>query len=142
MKSAPAITFDYRPSRRLAIAATGVAALALVAVAMSGLPLVLRVVLAVVVVTCACIELRRFLQPPYVRIARDATGWRLVEPGGEVFAATLAGHVRRGPLLVLDFRVIGRRRFHGVLTPDVLDADVLRRLLLILARGADAPPMQ
>lgn len=142
MKSAPAIAFDYRPSRRLAFAAGGLAAMAIVALSVSGLPLLVRGVLAAIVVAYAGIGLRRFLAPPCVRIARDATGWRLVEPGGEAVAATLAGHVRRGPLLVLDFRVSGRPRFHAVLTPDMLDTDTRRRLVLILARGSGAPPAQ
>jgi toxin CptA len=137
MKSAPAIAFDVVPSRRVAAAAAAVALLALVAVVICGLPAWLRVVLAALVIVYAARGLRRFLMPPWTRVVRDASGWRLVDRDGSAVAATLAGHVRRGRLLVLDFRVHGQRRFHCVVTPDVIDADVFRRLWLVLARGPE-----
>ncbi|MBN8480830.1 MAG: hypothetical protein J0L88_04475 [Xanthomonadales bacterium] len=138
MRSAPAIAFDYRPSRRLAVAAGLLAALAVLCVLLSGLPIGLRALLVVAVPLHALVTLRRFLAPPWVRIAHDAGGWRLVDRAGEAMATTLAGHVRLGPLLVLDFATPERPRFHCVLTPDVSDADTRRRLHLVLARGSDA----
>lgn len=140
MRSAPAIAFDYRPSRRLAVAAGLVAALAVASVLLSGLPIGLRASLAVAVPLYAGYKLRRFLAPPWVRIAHDAGGWRLIDRGGEGVASTLAGHVRRGPLLVLDFVTPERPRFTCVLSPDVIDADTRRRLLLVLARRDPPPP--
>ena len=139
MRSAPAIAFDYRPSRRLALVSGAVALLAVVAVAASGLPDGLRVALVVAVPIHAAWVLRRFLAPPWVRVAHDAAGWRLVDRANEAVTTVLAGHVERGPLLVLEFRTPDRPRFHCVLTPDVLDADTRRRLRLVLARGADPP---
>lgn len=137
MKSAPAIAFDVVPSRRVAAVAAAVALLAVVAVMLCGLPLSLRLLLAVLVVVLAVRGLRQFLAPPWTRAVRDPSGWRLVGRDGHAVAATLAGHVRRGPLLVLDFRVPDQSRFHCVLTPDVIDADLFRRLWLVLARGPD-----
>ncbi len=138
MRSAPAIAFDYRPSRRLAAAAGLLAGLAVVAVAASGLPAGLRIALGVAVLLYAGLALRRFLAPPWLRIARDASGWRLVDRAGEAVATTLAGHVQRGPLLVLAFITPGWPRFHCVLSRDGIDADTWRRLLLVLARGGEA----
>ena len=139
MRSAPAIAFEYRPSRRLAALAGAVALLAVIAVAASGLPEWLKVALIVAVPIHAGWALRRFLAPPWVRVAHDATGWRLVDRTNEAVTTVLVGHVERGPLLVLEFRTPDRPRFHCVLTPDVLDADTRRRLCLVLARGAEPP---
>lgn len=133
MKSAPAIAFDYAPSRRLAAVAALMAMLAVVGVLKSGLAPSPQVILAVLVPIYAVIGLRRFLVPPFVRVARDASGWQLVGRAGDGVAATLRTHRRLGPLLVLEFELATRQRFRFVLTADVIDAELRRRLLLVLA---------
>lgn len=133
MKSAPGIAFDYRPSRLLAALAAAVSVLAVCAILASGLELPAKAILVVVVPLLALVTLRRFLATPFVRIARDATGWQLVTRQGDCVAATLRTHVHLGPLLVLDFDPAPRRRFRCVLVGDVVDAGLRRRLLLVLA---------
>ncbi len=142
MKSAPAIAFDYRPSRRVAAAAATIAVLAIVAILASGIGTPARLVLIVAVSAHAAWSLRRFLATPFVRVTRDAGGWQLVTREDERLAASLRGHVRLGPLLVLEFAVPGRRPFRCVLAGDVIDTELRRRLLLVLAReprGAAVP---
>lgn len=138
MKSAPAIAFDYAPSRRLAAIAALVAVLAVVGVLTSGLAPSLQAILIVFAPIYAVVGLRRFLMPPFVRIARDASGWQLVGRAGDGVAATLRRHVRLGPLLVLEFARAPRQRFLCVLTPDAVDAELRRRLLLVLATEPQA----
>ena len=141
MKSAPGIAFDYRPSRRIAAIAGVIALLALFAVLKSGLDLSITVFLVVVVPVYAMFALHRFLEPPFVRVARDATGWQLYSRDGDSIAATLRGHVRLGALLVLDFSLPGRRRFHCVLASDAIDDELRRRLLLVLASEPHVKPV-
>ena len=141
MKSAPGIAFDYRPSRRIAAIAAVIALLALIAILKSGLGLSIMIILIVVLPIYALIALRRFLNPPFVRVARDATGWQLVSRDGDSTVTTLRSHVRLGPLLVLDFPVPGQRRFHCVLASDVIDDELRRRLLLVLASEPSSKPV-
>ncbi len=134
MKSAPAIAFDYRPSRRVAIAVAGVAALAILAVFLSGLGLGMRLVLVLAALPLTMLALRAHLRPRTRRVAHGAGGWLLVDRRGNERSARLAAHVQRGNLLLLEFLAeeqSGRQRI--LLTTDNSDADLRRRLILVLA---------
>ncbi|MEO8010655.1 MAG: hypothetical protein ABI650_03315 [Dokdonella sp.] len=133
MKSAPTIAFDIAPSRRLAALALVIVLLAVIAVVLSGFAFAVRLAVAMAVVAAGAHALKRFLEPGYRRVARDSSGWQLVSDGGDALPATLVGYSRLGPFLVLEFLLGPDRRYRCVLTPDVIDADVRRRLLLILA---------
>ena len=134
MKSAPAIAFDYRPSRRVAIAVVGVASLAILAVFLSGLSLGMRLVLALAALVLTVLALGKHLRPRIRRVAHGAGGWLLVDGEGNEGSARLVAHVQRGNLLLLDFRAeeqSGHQRI--LLTTDNSDADLRRRLVLVLA---------
>ena len=135
MKSAPAIAFDYLPSRLLALVACVVTLLAVVATLLSGLDWPWRILLAVLAVGLGGYALHRHLRPGFVRIAHGAGGWTLVDGQGRDHPASLLAHVQRGWLLVLEFgsEVLPRTRF--ILATDNCDADLRRRLLLVLAAG-------
>ena len=134
MKSAPALTFDLVPSRRIALAATLVVVLAFVALATSGLPTPLKILLAAVVDVHAMVSLRRFLAPRWVRMARDATGWQLADRQRDAVVVELRRHSRRGPIIALEFKLPGGQRFRGIIDRVAVDADAWRRLVLVLAR--------
>ena len=137
MKSAPAIAFDYRPSRRVAIAVACVGVLAILAVFLGGLALSMRLALALAALALAIFALQRHLQPQTRRVSHGAGGWLLVDRDGNERSASLVAHVQRGNLLVLDFRAEnppGRQRV--LLTVDNSDADLRRRLILVMAATA------
>lgn len=136
MKSAPTIAFDYRPSRIVAAATAAIAALALVAPLLSGLPGALRAVLALLGAGAGVAALARFLRPRLRRIVHGATGWQLVGDDA-AHEATLVSHARIGAFIALSWRIAGGGSRHAVLAPDNLDAQTRRRMLLLLAR-ADA----
>lgn len=134
MKSAPAIAFDLRPSRGIAVAVTAVGLLASAAPWLTGLPAPARGALSFSAAVWACFALHRFLHPPFRRVAWRPSGWALVDPGGGEHPALLASHARLGGVLVLGFRHGATGRFRFVVAPDNLDAEGRRRLCLLLAR--------
>jgi hypothetical protein len=135
MKSAPSIAFDYTPSRIVAGAAFVVAALATVAPFLTDLPNVVALGASVAPPLVVLVAVRRFLHARIRRIARDATGWKLVDAGGTVHPCALVAETRFAHWLALDFRIDGGARFRAIVGPDNLDRDTRRRLLLRLARG-------
>ena len=136
MKSVPGIAFDYRPSRQLGGVGLAVAALALAAPWLSGLPWPASVLLSSAVLALALRSLARFTRPAFRRIAWRASGWTLVDAGGNEQPAELRRHARFGAWLVLlDFRAGAQARFQAVIAPDNLDADTRRRLILLLCRA-------
>ena len=136
MKSAPAIAFDYRPSRQLGAAGLALAAIAVLAPWFTGLPWWQRALVSIAALAFAAHSFSRFMRPPYQRIAWRASGWTLVEPTGAERAADLCRHARFGAWLVLlDFRHGPGAHFHAVIAPDNLDADTRRRLILLLRRA-------
>jgi toxin CptA len=140
MKSAPSIGFDVRPSRAIACAtAIGVAA-ACVAPWQSALPTSLRVVASIAALAAGVVALRRFARPRFERVAYGVVGWTLAAASRDAKPAELVGHRRLGPWLALDFRAADRSRFRLVLGPDNSDADIRRRLALMLARAEIARP--
>ncbi|HEU4664248.1 MAG TPA: protein YgfX [Dokdonella sp.] len=135
MRSAPSIAFDYRPSAVVAAAAVVLTVAAALSPWPSGAPPWLRLLLSLLALGGGAIGLRRFLRPPFRRIVRRASGWRLVDRDDREQAAVLHAHRQLGALLVLDWRCAPRAHFRVLLAPDNLDADTRRRLVLLLARG-------
>lgn len=135
MRSAPSIAFDYRPSAVMAGATVLVALAAALAPWASAAPLALRTALSALALAGAAIVLRRYCRPPFRRIVRGVSGWRLVDREGGEHAAVLHSHRRLGSLIALDWRCAPRTHFRVLITPDNLDADTRRRLVLLLARG-------
>lgn len=135
MRSAAAITLDYRPSRRVAGLALLGAVLACGAVLLADLAPFLRLACLAAVVAGSAAGLHGFLRAPVRRIAWRESQWLLTGRDGVERAASLRSCRRLGSLLVLGFRDGDRRMFHAVLWRDNIDAESRRRLLLTLARG-------
>lgn len=135
MKSAPAIAFDYRPSRVVAALVLVLVAAAAAAPWFSALPFVATILLSLTVLACGIFAIRRFVRTRFRRIAYRASGWVLVDDTGTERAAVLASHARYGAWLALDFRLDGRDRFRALVGPKNVDAETRRRLILLLARA-------
>jgi toxin CptA len=135
MKSAPSIAFDYTPSRVVAASVVAIAALATVSPFLTEIPRVAAIAAGTIPPLVAFVALGRFMRPKFRRIARDATGWKLVDAEGIAHPCELAADVRFAYLIALDFRIDGGGRFRAIVGPDNLDRDTLRRLVLRLARG-------
>ncbi|MEP6881008.1 MAG: hypothetical protein ABI866_03390 [Dokdonella sp.] len=140
MKSAPAIAFDYLPSRGLAIAIIGVTLLATIAVLLGGVGIAFELPIAISTLVFGTWSLRRHLKPNVVRIARGAGGWLLVDATGKEFPVTLVDSLRHGFLLVLGFRQDEGPIQRFVFAPDNCDADLRRRLVLTVASGKNPEP--
>ena len=137
MKSAAAIAFDYRPSRWIAVAIVLVAALALFAVALSGITLASKLALAGAACAYAAWSLLRFLRVNIRRAAWHHGGhWRLAETDGSEHVAELEHGIVRGGWIVLRLRRADKRRETLVLGPDNSDADTRRLLRVRLARAS------
>jgi toxin CptA len=139
MKSAAAIAFDYRPSRWVAAAIASVTLLALAAIAVSGIPLALKIALASAASAYAAWSLRGFLRVNTRRIAWQQGGhWRIADIDGSEHVAELESGIVRGGWIVLRLRRADGRRIAIVLGPDNSDTDVRRRLRVQLTRVHDA----
>lgn len=138
MKSAAAIAFDYRPSRWVAFAIVLVSALALLAVAASGIPWPFKLALACVACAYTAWSLRRFLGAGVRRAAWHEGGhWRIADGDGTEHVAELESGVVRSGWIVLRLRRTDGRCIALVLGPDNRDADTHRRLRVKLARAND-----
>jgi toxin CptA len=138
MKFAPAIAFDYRPSRWLGLAVGGVAFLACVAVALSGMPWWTKLAAAIAACCYAAHSLRRFWLVSVRRVAwHEAGHWRIAEADGAEHVAELEHAVVRGAWIVLRLQRSDGERLVLILGPDNSDADVRRRLRVRLARVRD-----
>lgn len=105
MKSAPAVAFDYRPSRLLVAAIVLLALLALVALMLSGINLWVKLALAGVACLYVGYALQRFLRAPAQRVAWHAAGhWRVQSVDGEEHVAELQHELVRGDWIVLTLR--------------------------------------
>ena len=137
MKSAAAIAFEHRPSRLLGAAIVAMLVLALLADALSGLPLAAKLALAAIAIAYAAYSLRRFLQNPVRHAAWHAAGhWRVADRNGGEHVADLVHATVRADWITLNLRRTDGARVTLVLAPDNSDADVRRRLRVRLARGA------
>ena len=142
MKQTPAIGFAYRTSGWLFVGTILIAALAIVAVWISGAPRWLRYVLEAVAISSTLGALVRLARPPVRAIVWRADGGlelalhgRVPEAGGSV-PGQLPGTRVMGPLIVMTLRWPPRGRAHLWLLPDNLDADTRRRLRMRLATAA------
>ncbi len=134
MKSAPAIAFDYAPSRWLAAALLATALLAVMAIAICGVALWLKVLLIVAACAYAAWSLRDFLGMPFDRVTWHAAGhWRVRDRAGNERAAELAHATVRGRLIVLILRVDPKQRIALPLFTDNCDAEAHRQLRIRLA---------
>ena len=132
MRSAPAIAFDYRPSRLLIAASASMLVLALISIAASGLDAPWKIGLSAIAL-CACVgSLHRWTHPRWTRIAFGEAGWVLADQAGHEVPAELARYTKLGAMQVLTLRA-GSRVFHVVTLPDNLEPDLRRRLVLVVA---------
>ncbi len=136
MKSAPAIAFDYVPSRWLIAALIVVVLFALLAIAASAIALWLKLLVAVVAGMYATHAVRSLLRPVIRRCAWYESGhWRVRDASGQDHAASLLQAAVRGGIVVLLLRSELQRTTALVLLPDNCDADTRRRLRVRLARA-------
>jgi len=136
MTSAPAIGFEYRPSRWLSRVLLLVSSLAVLAVATSALPWLAKTVLVIAVSVALWRTLRRGSALPVQAAGwgRDG-GWSLRMGTGEDVAATLCAFRVIGDKAVwLRLRVPGHAAVALLLAPDNSDADMRRRLRMRLAQ--------
>jgi len=135
MKSAPAIVFDYTPSRWMATAMIAVMVLAVAAVAASGVPLWSKLVLACLACGYDAYALRAFLRATVRRAAwYEAGHWRVMDNDGIEHLAELHSGVVRGSWIVLRLRRSDGQPIAILLGPDNSDAELRRRLRVRLAR--------
>ena len=133
MTSAPAIGFEYRPSRWVPRLFGGVTALAVVAIAVSGLPLLARIALILASMAGCVYAVRRLSLPVYAVGWASQNGWTLRGlDGGDDAATLVAFRVMHQAILL---RLASAR--YGKLTlwlmPDNSDVDIRRRLRMRLA---------
>ncbi|MGH8041554.1 MAG: protein YgfX [Rudaea sp.] len=141
MRSAPAIAFDYRPSRWLLAATLVITVLALVALAFSGVPVVVKMALGIFVCAQAGFGFVRFLRPPLQRVAWQPGGhWHVIDADGREHVAELTRGTVRGAWIVLNLRRTDDRRITLILAPDNADVDTRRRLRVRLGREQETAP--
>jgi len=129
MKSAPAIVFDYRPSRLLQCVLIGVGVLAMLAALASGVPSWAKALLGIAALGGAARALRRLRNPVVRRCAWHASGhWRVRDAGGQDHPASLLQASVRGALIVLRLRSPLQGSSALVLLPDNCDSETRRRL--------------
>jgi len=134
MTSAPAIGFEYRPSRILRRAYLAVAALALLAIGLSALPWWGKVLAAAAVGLAVGRTWPRLLRAPVSAAGWSADNqWTLRLASADDVAATLLSSRVLGPFVLLRLRAPGLGVQTLVLAADNSDADIRRRLRMRLA---------
>jgi toxin CptA len=134
MTSAPAIGFEYRPSRLLWRVLIAVATVAVLAVALSGLALWLKLPLGAAVVLATWQSVRRLAAVPVAAAGWSADNdWTLRLKDHEDVRATLASFRVFGVFILLRLQTVGRGVQVLLLAPDNSDADIRRRLRMRLA---------
>lgn len=143
MKSAPAITFDYRPSRWLGAAILAMGLLAVAATTLCGLAVWEKAIVLLVVCAGAASAWRRSHASPLQRCAWYGDDrWRVRDTRGEEHQAVLLHAAVRGPLIALVLNAGALRRVALILLPDNSDAELRRRLRVRLSRSGDAAAQQ
>lgn len=138
MKSAPAVAFDYRPSRFLIAGIAAALLLTMLALLLCGMPIAAKLLVAVIALIYAAIATRRFLRSSPRRAAWHTAGhWRLAFADGQETIAELVGSAIRGAWIVLNFRTGDGRRVNLVLGQDNSDAETRRLLRVRLSRNAE-----
>jgi toxin CptA len=140
MTSAPAIGFEYRPSRWLGRLLGVVSALAILSVWLSGVPGAVKLLLVVVLVAAAYFTIMRSAKSLVTAAGCGRDGsWSLRMVGSEDVPATLQSFRVVGATVVwLRLKAPGHRGISLLLTPDNSDADIRRRLRTRLALAASA----
>jgi toxin CptA len=134
MTSAPAIGFEYRPSRLLPRALIGVAMLAALAVMLSALQLWLKPLLLLLVLVATWRAIRRLAASPIAAAGWSAdNAWTLRLLDHDDVPATLASFRVLGALVWLRLQTAERGAQVLLLAPDNSDADIRRRLRMRLA---------
>ena len=135
MKSATPIAFDYRPSRWLFAVVVLMAALAFVAIALSGMPWWAGIFAVIFAAACAGFALGRFLRPLVSRAVWQQAGhWRVTDADGREFTAELTRSVARGAWIVLSLRRSDGKDSVLILGPDNCRMDTRRQLRVRMAR--------
>lgn len=140
MTSAPAIGFEYRPSRWLGRLLCAVSVLAVLSVWLSGVPWAVKLLLVTVLVAAAWRTIARLADSRVTAAGwgRDG-GWSLRMEDSEDVAATLQAFRVVGVTVVwLRLSAPGRGGASLLLAPDNSDADIRRRLRMRLALPASA----
>jgi toxin CptA len=132
MTSAPAIGFEYRPSRLPGRLLGVVTALTLVAIALSGAPLELKLALAAGTVAVATIAARRSARSRIAGVGCGPDGWTLFQVDRTELPATLRSHRVIGACLWLRLKTDHATEIL-LLAPDNSDPDIRRRLRMRLA---------
>ena len=134
MTSAPAIGFEYRPSRWLPRLLWAMAVLAVLAIVLSGLPGGLKLLLAALVALLVFRAVRRWSASP-VRAAgwSGEGGWSLRLADHRDASATLASFRVLGACILLRLQAASLGEQVLLLAPDNSDADIRRRLRMRLA---------
>lgn len=132
MTSAPAIGFEYRPSRLIRRLRWSVAGLAVLALMLSGMDVPVRILLALVLVACLGLGQWRRVPSPTAAGWHPASGWTLRMADGSDAAVTLRSFRVLAGCIVLN--LAGEGVHHDLwLLPDNSDADTRRRLRMRLA---------
>lgn len=140
MTSAPAIGFEYRPSRWLPRLLWTVAVLAVLAIALSGLPPWLKRPLSAGIVLLVWCAVRRWQASPVRAAGWSADGnWSLHFADGSDAPATLASFRVLGDGVLLRLHTMPAGEHVLLLTSDNSDADTRRRLHMRLALVQAAP---
>jgi toxin CptA len=135
MKSVPAIGFDYRPSRLIAVAIVAVLTCAGIAIAVCGLPVGSKVLLAIASCGYGVWSLRDFLQPRCRHLHwHEAGHWRVRDAQEQEHLFELHNAVMLGSLIALSLRSKAIGRTSVLLLPDNCDADTRRHLRVRVAR--------
>ena len=134
MTSAPAIGFEYRPSRLLRRMLILVAALAVLAVVLSALAAWLKLLLVATASLTTWHALRRLATNPIAAAGWSADdAWTLRLADHEDVPATLASFRVLGAFVLLRLQTAERGVQVLLLGPDNSDADIRRRLRMRLA---------
>lgn len=132
MTSAPAIGFDYRPSRLTGGLLGIVTALGLVAVTLSGAPLWLKLVIAAGSLALAFVATRRLTLSRIAGVGYGPDGWTLYQADRTPLPARLLSHRVIGGCVLLRLKTDHATEVL-LLAPDNSDADIRRRLRMRLA---------
>lgn len=140
MRSAPAIGFEYRPSRRLAALTLAVSALAMLAVALCAMPWWAKALLWLAIVGSWMYPRHYGVQPPSAVGWSAAAGWSLRLRDGRDLSASLQSWRIMGSCVLVRLVTAERVPLALWLLPDNSDADTRRRLRMrLLALPAEEP---
>ena len=139
MTSAPAIGFEYRPSRWVPRLLVVMTFLVLLAIALSGMALVWQIVLAMGTVIACRHTLLRLRLPIYAVGWAGQSGWTLRGLDGSDDTATLLSFRAIGGVVLLRLASCRYGKLTLWLLPDNSDADIRRRLRMRLAILRTAP---